>query len=166
MNLVNNMEKVYLGRIVATHGIKGELRIKSSFSYKKEAFRVGNHLLIDQKSYVIRSYRVHKDFDMVTLGDFTNINDVLFLVGKKVYIEKEELQLESDQVLDQDLMGYTVVSGSGKRGRVLEIFYASPKNKVMRVELDHEILVPVLSPLVVIDSEKKEIKIDSMLEGR
>ena len=37
------MEKVYLGKVTATHGIKGELKIKSNFTYKEKAFRIGNH---------------------------------------------------------------------------------------------------------------------------
>ena len=43
------MKKVYIGKIVATHGIKGELRIKSNFPYKKNAFKIGNHLIIEGK---------------------------------------------------------------------------------------------------------------------
>ena len=50
------MEKVYLGTITTTHGIKGELRIKSNFPYKEKAFKIGNHLIIDNKEYEIKTY--------------------------------------------------------------------------------------------------------------
>ena len=49
--------KVYLGKIVSTHGIKGELRIISDFEYKDKAFKVGTHLIIDDEKYLIKSYR-------------------------------------------------------------------------------------------------------------
>ena len=164
MRWINNMEKIYLGRIVSTHGIKGELKIKSSFPYKEKAFRVGNQVLIDDKSYEIKSYRVHKQFDMVTLDDYHDINEVLFLLKKKVYIDKEELLLDDNEVLDEELMTFQVLTTSGKKAIIKEIFLASPTNKIMRVQLDKEILVPLNSPLVKIDTKKKEILIDQMLE--
>lgn len=158
------MEKVYLGKIVSTHGIKGELKIKSNFPYKEKAFKIGNQLIIDNKKYEIKTYRVHKQFDMVTLDDYHDINEVLFLLKKSVYIEKEDLSLDKNQVLDEELMTYQVLTTEGKRGIIKEIFLASPTNKIMRVELENEILVPLNSPLVKIDVDKKEIIIDAMLE--
>jgi len=158
------MEKVYLGKIVSTHGIKGELKIKSNFPYKEKAFKIGNQLIIDNKKYEIKTYRVHKQFDMVTLDDYHDINEVLFLLKKSVYIEKEDLSLDKNQVLDEELMTYQVLTTEGKRGIIKEIFLASPTNKIMRVELENEILVPLNSPLVKIDVDKKQIIIDAMLE--
>ena len=158
------MKKVYLGKIVSTHGIKGELKIKSTFPYKEKAFRIGNHLIIEEKKYEIKTYRVHKQFDMVTLDNYHDINEVLFLLKKNVYIEKEELSLDKEEVLEEELIKYQVLTTSGKRGIIKEIFFASPTNKIMRVMFDKEILVPLNSPLVKIDVEKQEIRIDEMLE--
>ena len=36
------MNYVYLGRIVNTHGIKGEVRIISDFEYKDRVFNIGS----------------------------------------------------------------------------------------------------------------------------
>ena len=101
---------------------------------------------------------------MVTLDNYHDINEVLFLLKKNVYIEKEELSLEKEEVLDEELIKYQVLTTSGKRGIIKEIFFASPTNKIMRVMFDKEILVPLNSPLVKIDVEKQEIRIDEMLE--
>ena len=62
------MQKVYVGKVVGTHGIKGEIRIISDFQFKDKVFVVGNSLVINDKDYVIRSYRKHKNFDMVTFS--------------------------------------------------------------------------------------------------
>ena len=48
------MDKVYIGKIVATHGIKGELRILSDFPFKEKVFVIGNKLIIDSKEYTIK----------------------------------------------------------------------------------------------------------------
>ena len=65
--------KVYVGKIVSTHGIKGEIRILSDFDYKEKVFKVGNKLIIENKEYTIKSYRKHKNYDMVTFIDRNHI---------------------------------------------------------------------------------------------
>ena len=157
------MEKVYIGKVVNTHGIKGEIRILSHFPYKEKAFRIGNHLIIEDEEYEIKTYRVHKDYDMVTLNNYQNINEVLFLIKKEVYIQKEELDLGEEEILDEELIEYTVLTNDGKRGIIKEIFLASKENKILRIMLDkkQEVLVPLKSPMVQkIDKKKKIVQIE------
>ena len=152
------MEKVYVGKIISTHGIKGELKIISNFPFKDRAFKIGNKLIIDEKEYEIKSYRIHKKYDMITLDNYQNINEVLFLLKKKVYFEKEKLHLGKNEVLDDELLTYEVLTDDGKKGKVLEIFFASKTNKVMRIMLDKEILIPIQSPMIKeIKKEEKQI---------
>ena len=159
------MDKVYIGKVVDTHGIKGEIRILSDFPYKDKVFVVGNKIIIDHVEYTIQSYRVHKNFDMVTLNDFHNINDVLFLLKKDVYFDKDSLKLNHDEYLDEELLEYQVVTEDGLSGKVVEIFKASPTNKIMRVLFDKEYLIPMNSPMILnIDKEKKEILVQ-LLKG-
>lgn len=157
------MNKVYLGFITSTHGIKGEIKIKSSFEYKDKAFKPGNKIYINNSFYTIKTYRRHKDFEMVTLEGFNNINDVLFLLKSKVYIEKEELKLDSE-VLDDELLEYKVSYGD-KVGFVKEVFFASPTNKIIRVVIDaEEVLVPYNDLFVRIDKNNKIIYIN-LIDG-
>ena len=79
------MSKVYVGKIVNTHGIKGEIRILSDFDFKDNAFKVGSNVIIDDIVYKINSYRKHKKFDMITLEGFNDINEVLFLMKKTLF---------------------------------------------------------------------------------
>ena len=141
------MDKVYVGKVVSTHGIKGEIKILAQFNFKDKVFKVGNSLIIDDKEYVIKSYRVHKTFDMVTLDDYKDINEVLFLMKKKVYFDKDKLNLSDTEVLDEDLLNYKVICGD-REGKILEVFYASATNKVLRVKLDSEFLVPCCKPFI------------------
>lgn len=162
MNWGVNMDKVYIGKIVSTHGIKGEIKILSDFPYKDKVFKVGNKLIIDDVDYIIRSYRVHKNFDMVTLNDYKDINEILFLMKKKVFVIKDELNLNDNEILDEELITYEVLTNQGKKGIIKEIFFASPTNKVIRVLVENEeILIPINSPFVrEIDKNKKIIVIE------
>ena len=155
------MDLVKVGKIVNTHGIKGEIRILSSFPFKDKVFKVNNYLIIDDKKYKIMTYRVHKNFDMVTLEGYNDINEVLFLMKKDVYVEKSSLSLDDDEVLDEDLIDYTVLTKDGRSGTIKEIFYASETNKILRIMLDEEVLIPYYSPMVVeINKKDRTITID------
>ncbi len=160
------MEKIYVGKVSNTHGIKGELRILSNFEYPQKAFLENTKLIIDDKTYTITSYRVHKNFHMVKFIGYDNINDVLFLKGKRVYKDKEELNLDADEVLDSDLKKFKVLTTDQKFGTIKEIFYASRNNKILRIDIEgKEVLIPFNSPcLQKIDKDKEIIEI-KLIEG-
>ena len=165
MNWGDKMNKIKVGKVVNTHGIKGEIRILSDFQFKDKVFKVNNSLIIGDKPYVIKSYRVHKMFDMVTLEGFNNINDVLFLLKKDVYFDEDSLLLNDNEVLDEELLNFKVINNKGEVGEVLQVFYASATNKIIRVKFNKEYLVPYREPFIVnIDKNKKEIVIE-LLEG-
>ena len=157
------MDKIYIGKIVSTHGIKGELKILSDFEYKSKVFVVDKRIIIDDKEYTIKSYRVHKNFDMVTLDDYKDINEVLFLLKKNVYVSKDELNLNNDEILDSELIEYKVLTNTGKIGIIKEIFKASETNKIIRVLFDKEVLIPY-SFIKSIDKDKKEITVE-LIDG-
>ena len=159
------MNKVYIGKIVNTHGIKGEIRLLSDFPFKDKVFVVGNNILVDDIEYKINSYRRHKMFDMITLDGYNNINDVLFLMKKKVYFDKDKLVLSDDEILDEDLIKFKVIDEDRNIGKITEIFMASSTNKIHRVEFSHVVLIPYNSPIIKsIDKEKKEIHV-SLIGG-
>lgn len=159
------MDKIYIGKITSTHGIKGEIRIRSDFEYKDKVFKINNKLIIDNKEYTIKTYRHHKIFEMVTLNDYNNINDILFLIGKKVYFNKSDLFLEEEEVLDEDLLNYKVIVRE-LTGKIEEIFYASKTNKIIRININNKsILVPYNSPMIKkIDKKNHTIYIE-LIEG-
>lgn len=99
------MNKIAIGTYVTTHGIKGEIRIKSDFNEKDKVFKVGNEIIID-KPYIIKSYRVHKGYDMVTLVGVNRIEDVINLKNSTVYIDRDKYFM--DEVIEDDLIGYKV----------------------------------------------------------
>lgn len=156
------MNKILVGKVVNTHGIKGEIRIRSNFKYKDRVFVVGNYINILDKDYKITSYRYHKVFDMVKLEGFNDINDVLFMKGKDVYFDKDKLNLDSNEVLDDDLINYKV-KYEDKIGTIKEIMDING-NRVIRVELDREYLIPYNDEFVKINNKEKEIEI-KIIEG-
>lgn len=148
------MEYIYLGKITSTHGIRGELKIKSSFKYKDLVFKRNNIIYIDKVPYKITSYRPHKGFDMVTINNYDDINIVFKYVGKSVYIDKNSTYL-SDKYLDEDLIGMDVYFGDKYIGKVNNIVDAGSNNILIKLE---HMYIPYNSHFVKrIDKDKKII---------
>lgn len=117
------MDYIYIGKIVNTHGIKGELRIISNFEYKDKVFKENNLIYIgkDKEEKEINSYRTHKQYDMVTFKDVSDINEVLIYKGMDVFIKKEDLKLNKDEILDSDLINMEVYFNDKLLGVIDEI---------------------------------------------
>ena len=115
------MDLIFIGKIVNTHGIKGELRLLSDFEYKSRIFKNGSKIFIDGNEYIVNSYRFHKIFDMITLNGYTNINEVLFLKNKKVYCRREDLNLSDGEYLISDLIDLDVYYNDNFIGKIKDV---------------------------------------------
>lgn len=119
------MDYVYIGKIVNTHGIKGELRLRSDFDKKEKVFVPGFKIYIGDfhKEEEIVTYRRHKDFDMITLKGYNNINQVLCYLKLNVYVNREDLNLEKNDYLNEDLLGKNIYENKELLGKVEDIVY-------------------------------------------
>ena len=98
------MKYIYVGKIVNTHALKGEVRIISNFEFKNRILKKDFVIYIGQEKYKekIETYRVHKQYDMIKFIGIDYINDVLKYKGLNVYINEEDLKLQDDELLESD----------------------------------------------------------------
>ena len=154
------MNYILIGKIVNTHGIKGELRIISDFPYKDRVFKNNFNIYIgkDKINEVINTYRHHKIFDMITLKNYNNINEVLKYKGSLVYINRLDLKLNDNEYLECDLLNFDIIINNNIIGK-LSSFENHNKNKIIIVKnKEKEILLPYNSNLIEnINLDKKEI---------
>lgn len=116
------MTLIKIGKIVNTHGIKGELRLLSKFPYKDKVFINNMKIYIDKKDIeIINTYRKHKNFDMITLKGYSNINEVLKYKGKYVYVDNNDIVLDNNKYLDEDLIGLNVIYEDNDKGIITDI---------------------------------------------
>lgn len=136
------MELIKIGKIVNTHGIKGELRLLSRFPYKDKVFVKNMIIYIDRvNKEVINSYRKHKNFDMITLEGYSNINEVLKYKGKYVYVSSDDIKLDKNKYLDEELIGLDVIYEGSSRGIVSNI-ERYDKTCLLVIKGDKEYLIP------------------------
>ncbi len=141
------MDYISVGKIVNTHGIKGELRILSDFELKNQIFIIGKNIYIGD-SFIkeeIASYRKHKEFDMITLKDYNNINQVLKYLRKQVYVKREDLNI--DKYLMTDLIGFDVYLKEQKIGKIIDFVY-NGSNKLLVVEGLKKFYIPMVEDFV------------------
>ena len=112
------MNFVYIGTITNTHGLKGEVRILSSISFKEQVFLPHFLFYIDEVPYKVVSYRKHKNYDMVILEGIHSIDEALPLKGKDVFINRSDL---GNTFIENDYIGMEVYSEKGVRGVVTSI---------------------------------------------
>lgn len=130
-------EYIYIGKIVNTHGIKGEIRILSDFDKKNKVFVPGMVIYIGRKKEkeVIKTYRHHKNFEMITMEGYSNINEVLRYKGLYIYVKRENLKLDEDEYLEDDLINLNVIVDGENKGIVTDI-RDSGHNKFLVIEFN------------------------------
>ena len=128
------MNYLYIGKIVNTHALKGEVRIISNFEYKDRIFKEGNTLFLGQfkNKEIIETYRRHKQFDMVKFKGIDHINDVLKYKGDGVYIDKDSLNLSDDELLESEILEMDIYNNNSLVGKVTE-YRCDNGNKVIKV---------------------------------
>ncbi len=157
------MNYIYVGEIVNTHGIKGEVRLVSNFERKDLVFKNGFNIYIgnNKEKMIINTYRVHKNFDMLTFIGLNDINDVIIYKGEKVYILREDLKEEVH--LKNDLIDFNVIYNEKNIGRVTGFFNNSAYDIMTIKGSLKDNFVPYLDKFIEnIDYDKKNIYIINM----
>ena len=122
------IEYLNVGKIVNTHGIRGEVRVISQTDFPEERYKKGAQLLLfrDGKAplpLTITSHRKHKNFDLLTFEGYPNINDVELFRDGILKVAKENLgKLEENEFYYHQIIGLTVIDENGESlGKIKEI---------------------------------------------
>ena len=143
------MEK-YLeaGRIVNTHGVRGEVKIEP-WTNSPEFLKGFGTLYVSGRPYGVISARVHGRFVIAKLRGVDDMNAAEDLKNEKVYIDRADAELSDGEYFISDLVGFAAVSEAGvPLGRVTEIL-VRPGGDILVVTGEREILVPLVPEFVV-----------------
>ncbi len=154
-----------VGKIVGTHGIKGELKVKSDTSFDR--FKKGNKLYIEKEEEItINSHRQHKGMELITINNLTNINDVLCYVGKDLYVPHNREELEDGEFYYEDLIGLDCYDSKDNLiGTVVDL-QEVPQGLILEIKSSVKtILVPFVDEFIVdIDLDNNKLSINE-IEG-
>ena len=146
-----------LGKVVNTHGIRGELKIQPWCDDPELFFEI-DYFYIGCKRYDIRKSRIHKNCIIAGVEGVNSINEAELLKNRVITIEREALgELPEGTYYIADLEGLQVRTQDGRiLGRIDEVLKTGSNDVYVLKET--ETGKPVLIP--VIDDVVKEVNID------
>jgi 16S rRNA processing protein RimM len=157
---------ILMGKVAATHGIKGQLRVVAYSGLTETFLSIGSLFLKDAagrlQQHDISAVSAHGKKLLITLKGFSNINQVLPFVGNEVLLYRDQLPLpEDDEYYWYDLVGMTVVTVDNRPLGVLESIIETGSNDVYVVASgDTEYLIPALADVVVsVDIKEKRMTV-------
>lgn len=153
-------ELLKVGKIVNTHGLKGEVKVIALTDDPKR-FKELEYVLIDGKNVVVEGCKFQKDRVIVKLEGVDRIEDAERLKNKFMEVKRENaVELEEDCYFLADLRGCTVVDTEGKDlGKIYDVLQTK-NNDVYWIKSPNELLIPVLKSIVTeINIEEKVITI-------
>lgn len=151
--------KVLVGKYVKTHGIKGEIKVRSNFLYKDRIFQTGKKVFLKDQEFTIKDYRKHQEYDMLTFEGINDINQILSLKGNFLYGNREDLGLKQEEYLDSDLIGLDLYQNNILVGKVRDIAFIT-KNKKLLVINSHYVPFELIKK---VDLKNKRIDIEEVL---
>ena len=140
---------VLVGKIINSFGIKGEVKIKSNFTFKNRIFKENIPLFIgrEKKQEIVNTYRVHKNYDLITFKGYNNINEILKYKGADVYALRSSLNLQEDEYLLSDLIGFNVYDNDIPLGVVID-YMDEGSNILLKIKGTKDFFIPLNSPYI------------------
>lgn len=162
-----------VGKIVNTHGIRGEVRVISQTDFPEERYQIGNQLILFRAKHepltlTITSHRKHKNFDLLTFEGFTNVNQVEAFRDGILKVSSEDLsELAEGEFYYHEIIGLSVIDEKGEViGKVQEILSPGANDVwVVKRPGKKDLLLPYIEPVVKeINVAEGFVKVE-LLEG-
>lgn len=107
------MELVCIGKIVNTHGLKGEVKIQSYSDFDKERYKKGNTVYIyfegEYIPFIVDTFKMHKNNPLVSFKDNKDINLIEKYKTCEIYFEKSKRHILKDDYYQDELIGLTIL---------------------------------------------------------
>lgn len=164
------MEKLKIGKIVGTHALKGELKIRSSSDFSEERFQKGKSVYVSYDkqmlTFEIVTVRVHKGNYLVTFKDHLDINLVEKYIGSFVYADKDEELLEEGEYYIEDIIGCEVVSDDGKAlGKVTDVLDNGRHDNLVVNGNYGKVVIPYVDAFIVAENMEQKQLIVKLIPG-
>lgn len=170
-------EKFYtVGKIVNTHGIRGDLKVLPQTDFAETRFAAGSMLFMvneetgEAREVKVISSREQKNVYLLKLDGFNNINEVEKFKGWSLKIsESQQGELEEGEYYYHEIIGCSVVTEDGEElGKISEIL--SPgANDVWVVDRPKgkgkQLLLPVIDDVVLDVNVADKLVTVRLMEG-
>lgn len=163
-------DKLMVGAVTATHGLRGEVKVFPTTDDPKRYDDLNTVWLDTGKELVeltVERVRYFKNLVIVKFKGLDRIEDVEPYVKKSLYVTRDQaVKLEDNEYFVADLIGLKVVSDTGLNLGTLSDVLATGANDVYVVtEGEREILIPAIKQCILQVKPEEGLMIVHVLGG-
>lgn len=155
-----------IGKLVAVHGLQGELLLKHELG-KKTSLKGLAALFVEEKKnsflpWFIETARIKSEDEVyIKLEGINTREQAAKLSRKEVWLPETDFKKFAAKSAPASLLGYTIVHNGEKLGDILELI-EQPHQLLCRLEIKgKEVLIPLHEgSLQKIDHRKKEVLVE------
>jgi 16S rRNA processing protein RimM len=160
------MQYFKAGKLVAVHGLKGELILKHELGKKSSLKDVKAIFIEDKKDsffpWFIETAKARSaDEILLKLESIDTREAAAKISQKEIWLTEEDFKKLSAKSAPANLLGYTIMNNKERLSEVLEVI-EQPHQMLCRIEINKkEVLIPINeSFLKKIDHKKKEVIVE------
>jgi 16S rRNA processing protein RimM len=155
-----------IGKLVAVHGLKGELVLKHDLG-KKTSLKGLQNIFIEERNksflpWFIESTTVKSETEIYLKLEGVDTREAAAkLSPKEVWLTEQDFKKHAAKSSPVNLLGYKIINGKEELGEILEVI-EQPHQLLCRLEIDSkEVLIPLHEgSLQKVDHKKKLVLVD------
>lgn len=163
---------ISIAKILNFHGINGELKLGYTKGKEKQIQSLKEVYVLSEGNYVaynVANVRLHKQFAIMQLKEFNNINEILKFKGENLYIPREEIEknLEEDEYLIDDLIGSDVFNQNDSKIGIVRAVEENAAGSLLSIETTNKknCLIPFINQFVTKVDIKNKLIVINEIEG-
>lgn len=152
------------GKVINTHGIKGDLKIEVWLDSPEMLKKVGRVFIDGSEMRMLRA-SVQKTFLISHIDGVESVDDAVALKGKILLVRKSDIKLPKGRYFISDILGFDCIDISGRLiGSLVEVI-DNPAQLIYVIKGDEEHLVPAVPEFIKeINTDARTIKVN-LIEG-
>lgn len=142
------MEYFKVGKLVAVHGLKGELILKHELG-KKTSLKGLKTLFVEETRnnflpWFLESVRIKNDSEVYIKFEGVNTRETAQkLAQRETWMQETDFKTHAAKKAPASLLGYTIINGESNLGEILEVI-EQPHQLLCRLEMEgKEVLIPL-----------------------
>lgn len=167
------MEYYKIGKLVAVHGLNGELILKHELG-KKTSLKGLQALFIEEKKssfipWFIESTKIKSEEEILLKLEGVDTREAAMkLTQKEIWLPETDFKKFAARASPVNLLGYTIINQKENLGEILEVI-EQPHQLLCRLEIQSkEVLIPLHEEFLrKVDHKKKQVIVelpDGLLE--
>ncbi len=143
-----------IGKIVNTHGIKGEVKVRPETDFNR--FKIGKTVYVDSKTLTIKTVRKQNDLFIISFNEHSSLTSVEHLKHQDIYTNEEPNELSDDEFHLPKLIGLNVFTENHYVFGTVEDIVDVPQGHLLRVKTldERSIMIPFVKEFIKSVSEE------------